>query len=353
MDQPPRLWPDRAIGSVMPLAAPVAGTGRGDSIWAAWTEGRSICAFQTARSALAAFLQTRAIRRILLPAYACASLGDAARGAACEIDAFAVDAELDVDVGDLAARLRPGDAALAIDYFGRPPGSGMLALVAERRDVLWIEDRAQALDPDAPAWGDAVLYSPRKLAGVADGGVLAAEGPLPTPESADADSEDALWAPQRARLADIDGCEPASWYPAFQAREAGFKVGRSAMSPLTRDLLKALPIAPQADARRRNFAVLAEHLADFALWPQIVSPTFAPLAFPVVAAEAATLHATLAEQRIFCARHWADLTSSAEEHPAAHRLAARCLSIPCEPRYSAEEMHRVGAAVREALRQQA
>ena len=37
-------------------------------------------------------------------------------------------------------------------------------------DIFWIEDCAQALVPDVP-WGDWQIFSPRKLFGVADGGV--------------------------------------------------------------------------------------------------------------------------------------------------------------------------------------
>ncbi|MFI4965124.1 MAG: hypothetical protein ACHP9T_07125 [Caulobacterales bacterium] len=237
---------------------------------------------------------------------------------------------------------------MAIDYFGRPPAASFRELVATHRDVLWIEDRAQALDPGAPAWGDVVLYSPRKLIGVADGGVLVADGDLPA-EPADRETPAGLWVPQLARLEDPDGARPETWFPASQARENAFAVSRAGMSPLTRRLLVGLAIAPEAEARRRNYAVLAGHLAPHALWPDLTSPSFAPLAFPILAADCAGLAQRLAEQRIFCATHWADLPSPPEAFPEAHRIAAHCLSIPCEPRYSSQEMHCVGEAVRAAL----
>lgn len=321
----------------------------GPSIWTSWVGSRSARAYETARSALAELLRVRGVRRILLPAYACASLADAGRAAGCEVEFFAIRDGLRADSADLGRRLRKGDAALAIDYFGRAPDAALTGLAAARRDVLWIEDRAQALDPGVPPWGDVVLYSPRKLLGVADGGILVADGNLPSPQPADPATAASLWLPQIARLEDPDGSRPQTWYAASQAREGAFQVGRAAMSRLTRRLLDSLPVEPEAEARRRNYAVLAGHLRSHALWPEVELPAFAPLAFPILSDNCEALRQVLAEQRIFCARHWADLPSPPGEFPDAHRIAGRCLSIPCDPRYSSQEMHRVGAALLAAL----
>ena len=333
------LWPDRPIGSVMPIALGQAAPA--DSVWSALTAGRHVAAFETARGALAALLEARGAR-LVLPAYSCLTLAAAARGA---VAYYPVDATLEPDVDALAALLQPGDVVVGVDYFGRAPTPAFRALAAERNDVLWVEDRAQALDTGAPPWGQAQLYSPRKLFGVADGGILVADFDLPQPTEPPAD--DSIWQAQIARAEDEAGLYPETWFAPSNAREAAFAVTRRAMSPRTRDLLSHIDPRPETAARQRNYAALYAHLSDFALFPDIAEPDFAPLAFPVLtdAAEAAK---RLAAQRIFCARHWPALPSPAS-FAAEHALAARCLSIPCEPRYTEEEMHRAGAAVRAIL----
>ncbi len=96
-------------------------------------------------------------------------------------------------------------------------------------------------------------------------------------------------------------------------------------------------------ARRANWQVLAAELADIALWPD-ASVAFAPLAFPVVVDDAAALSAHMAAERIWCARHWAELPSPGS-FAAAHALSRRCLSLPLDGRYGEDDMERIIAAI--------
>jgi dTDP-4-amino-4,6-dideoxygalactose transaminase len=324
---------DRAIGGVFaaaPEGAPVAG-----SVWAAWTAGwPHVAAYRTARSALAALLADRRPGRLLLPDYTCEAIWR--HGAV----AYPIGPDLQPDVDRLAALLRPGDAVVGVNYFGRSPSPAFRALAASRPDVLWIEDRAQALEPGAPAWGEVVIYSPRKLLGVADGGVMVSRSPLPQPAAGPDD--DSLWAPEDARAGDPDGNEPQAWYPLFQRREAAFAVDAAPMSARTMKALRAAKIAPIVAARRANWRTLAGRLGEHALWPQL-DPDFAPLAFPILVTDAAASVRALAEHRLWCPRHWADLPGA--PGPAARALSERLVSLPCDQRYGEADMQRLADAV--------
>ena len=325
-----------AIGSVLPLPHP--GPPAAFSLWRHWTGGRSATAFQTARGALAALLQARAAPRLWLPAYVCRALAEACVFAGVEICWYGLDDDLAPDLNALAAGLRPRDAALVIAYFGRAPPESLRRFAAERPDVLWIEDRAQALEADGVPWAEFVLYSPRKLVGVPDGGLLVGEAP-PAPSAAPAPLDAA---PQRARQADPQGLAPETWYPAFRAQEAAFDARPLAMSQLTRELLDGIEPAPLAARRRANYVALAQALPDYALWPE-AAPAFAPLAFPVRVEDRDGVAARLAHERIYCPHHWPDLPSPAADFPAVHALNAEILSIPCDHRYGPEDMARVAA----------
>jgi len=301
------------------------------------TAGRNWRGFRTGRAALAALLRHRGVTRVWLPAYVCANLTDGSDDS--EIAWYGTGDRLDVQP-EAFDGVRPGDAVVVIDYFGRSPSEAVRNL-AENRDILWIEDRAQAMDPDAEPFGEVVLHSPRKLFGVGDGGVLVG-GDLPEP----AGSDDAdLFVPNDLRAADPEGLDPARWFDAFRAREAGFDAAPLPMSARTLETLKAIDPAAEIAARKANWAVLAEALPDLALWP-IKSLGFAPLAFPVVVNDAATLSAHMAKNRIWCARHWADLPSP-QGFAVEHDLSRRCLSLPLDGRYDSEDMERIVAAIRE------
>jgi hypothetical protein len=322
-----------------PMGPPDAG-----SVWSLWTGAYAHhAAFRTARSALAALLAQRGVRRLWMPAYACDAIAQAAAGV--EALWYGVGADLRIAPGALSG-LRPGDAVLAIDYFGRSPDPAFRRMVESRRDVLWIEDRAQALAPDAPAFGDVLLYSPRKLLGVGDGGVLVGGEPLPRPDG-EADDGDRLWAPEDARARDPDGRDPGAWFPLFRAREAAFKIDRAPIGARSRAALEAARAAPLIARRRANYARLLERLADFALWPG-VAPSFAPLAFPVAVEDRDAVAGRMGERGVFCARHWAELPSP--KGTPAWDIAARILSIPCDHRYGDADMDRAARALKAVAR---
>jgi dTDP-4-amino-4,6-dideoxygalactose transaminase len=331
----------RAIGSVLPL--PDAGPAVAGSLWDRWTQDWGhVAAYRTARGALAALIAERGIRRLWLPAYACQALADAAVG--IPIIWYGVDETLAPDLAALSS-VRAGDAVLAIDYFGAPPPAALLALRAERRDALWIEDRAQAADSGA-AWGDVLLYSPRKLLGVAEGGLMVSQAPLPAPGPETTPVEGGA---QAARRDDPLGDHPERWFAAFQAQEAAFAVDTQPMAPITRALLQATPLEPLAQARRDNYAVLLGELADYALWPKR-SADFAPLAFPVRVQDRDAVARAMAAERFYCARHWPDLPSDPHAFPATHRLNASLLSLPCDQRYDGDDMQRLADGLRTLAR---
>lgn len=333
----------RSLGSVMPAAD--GGERSSESLWRSWTDGWGYhTAFRTGRSALASLLAQRNIRRLWLPAYACDVLAEVSSHVE-EIVWYGVGARLQVEPGAFAA-LRPGDAVLSIDYFGRSPDPAFRKFVAGRPDVLWIEDRAQAMAPDGPAWGDVLLYSPRKLIGAGDGGVMVSAAPLPQPDAAHEPAEDAsLWAPEDARSADPDGLTPETWFPLFQRREATFAVDRRPISRRTLEALSRVDAATAMRRRQANYARLLARLSDYALWPD-VHPDFTPLAFPVLIEDRDRVVGLMGAKGVFCARHWSDLPCPKEGFSEAWALSAHMLSLPCDQRYDEADMDRAAEALK-------
>jgi hypothetical protein len=333
-----------AIGGV--FAAETSGPPVEGSLWDAWSSPfPHHAAYANARSALAALLRQRRTARVWLPAYGCPSLLAGATAGASELRFYPVGADLAFRGGTWTSELAARDAVVVVDYFGRPAGDAWPRERERRDDLMWIEDRAQALAP-GPPFGDAVIYSPRKLVGVGDGGCVFANLTLPVPS---VPADEALWAPEDARAADPDGHAPSLWRPAFQQREARMAASDAAATPRTLAVLKATSLAPIAERRRANWRRLAEALPEYALWA-IANPSFAPLAFPILTSDAAAAVRALSEARIWAPRHWADLASPAADFPDAHWLAQRCISLPLDQRYGAADIDRIAAAVRSKVR---
>lgn len=336
------IVPESAIGSVLPLEH-VDHRPCPDSVWNAWTSGQPhVAAYASARAALATLLEFRGIRRLWLPAYACEAL--AAAGRSCDLLWYGVDLRLDPDLVLLAEEVRAGDAVLLIAFFGRPPCAAVRTLAAKRPDVLWIEDRAQCIEPPASAWSDVVLYSPRKVIGVGEGGVMVGTGPLPVPSRpARPGSSQA----QQERRRDLQGLHPERWFPVFQAQEAAMEPDAAAMSPETFAILTRVPLAPLTAARRRNSALLVAALPDLILRP-CRSGDSAPLAVPIRIARRDAVAAVLAARRIFCACHWARLPSDPAMFSIAGRLSTQMLSLPCGHDCTPSDIRRIVQALRDA-----
>ena len=210
-----------AIGGFFGLHGPTGGVAPDRSLLAAWTAGGAgWVGFHNARSALGWLVRSLRPPVVWLPRYLCRDMREAAGNS---VRLYDVDAGLRLADRALAADLAAGDLVVTVAYFGAPVCDDLRQLAARRADAVWVEDRAQALLVDA---ADAVpgawhLYSPRKLLGVADGGILVGSGlnRLPPPELAAPPPGHAEAAELRVRAA--DRAELAAAYRRYLEIERG------------------------------------------------------------------------------------------------------------------------------------
>jgi dTDP-4-amino-4,6-dideoxygalactose transaminase len=332
----------QAIGGFLGLELPEA-VGGLRRLWGVRDEH---FAFENARSALAGLISAQEEGTVWFPAYICPELVASAPGDRRRY--YPLDTCLSPRVDFLQEMVRAGDLLLVVDFFGRPPGQSFLDYVSAHHDVLFIEDCAQALDTGRPPWGDWRLFSPRKLVGVPDGGLLvpaSAKAAAVLPAASVRDGLDAveLARPQLARFEDEEeGAHNQVWHQLNQTKEAALPISNRRISRLGWAILGLLDANAIADRRRRNFATLAALLPQWAFLPE-QRPRFVPLGFPVRLApeQRARVRDHLNRQRVFAAVHWPNLPSPADEFPAEHALSDSLLTLPCDQRYGDAEMHHV------------
>ena len=317
-----------------------------DSVWAHWTKDTS-CAlgFENARSALAYLFDQKKPRTIWLPSYICRDVmaGDGA------YNFYPADPLNGTDTGFLSRNVADGDAVVVVNYFGHTPSPAMLDFIKSCPDILWVEDRCHTLWSEIPVYGDWAVYSPRKVLGVADGGLLVSyRDELSPPDFAPAQTP--AQTPARMRYEDKDQNQNGLWYPAYQKVEAEMTVSLHPLSGESLNILQNLPISSLIKFRKRNAAILRQYLEGIK-GVQILPSGDAPFCVPVLleSADAADIASRMAKNKVFCARHWADLAVPPEKSPQSHDLARKLLSLPCDHRYDERDMKIVADTLENTL----
>lgn len=334
------------IGGFFERHDPDDGAG-GTSVLEVWTGDRVWAGFVNARSAFAALVGSLPGVTVWLPAFVCSDLVDPSF--AERVRFYPVGEGFVPDLARVEAGMAAGDLVLVVACFGQPVAEGVEAFARRRPDLRIVEDRAQALDPGPAADDRWVLYSPRKLLGVADGGLLVApvgDSALPQP-SATADSA-ALWRAPDLRHDDPEGRDNTVWYAANREKEAAMVVTAEAMTERSLSILSQTSLASLAGPRLANWHVLDRRLRR---WSALPGEAKVPPPGYVIRLESEVrdrvlqgLHAA----RIFAAVHWPEIAAPAADFPREHGWTRELITLPCDHRYGTAEMARVADRV-EAL----
>lgn len=338
------------IGGFFPLALPGCASCAGSSggLLQAWTGGLPFAAFGNARSALSALITRVKPAHVWLPSFVCTAVAESVPHSLQRF--YAVDGALAIDT-DMLAQAKAGDVVLGVNYFGISPNKVFLRFVAARPDLVFVEDCAHCAVP-GPAWGHWRLFSPRKVVGVADGGILVSMHPdaIPPQPAAEPDDASELWRAPLLRFEDPRQEGSAQWHPANQSKEAAMRVSNAGATRMSLALLGLHDPQEIACRRRDNFAVLQAAIGEHLL-PLRMTADSVPFAFPVrlVPQRRDTVLRRLHASGIFAAVHWDTLPVAQTDFQQAHLLSRSLISLPCDQRYEATHMEYMAEIFRQAL----
>ncbi len=310
--------------------------------------------FCNATSALAELLGRLTPGSVWLPSYCCIALFLAAEAARVPIRIYGIGGDLSWDETDWIDQVRPGDAVVIIDYFGRRQKPAQLEAL-RARGAWVIEDATQAmLNDQVGEAADFTIFSPRKFLGVPDGGILASSAALQIEPFA-LEAAPAEWwltafnATLGRRDFDRFGGE-RRWFDLFQQAERTAPIGPFAMSGLSRVLLSTcFDYAALRKRRQDNYDRLEEALGDLAVMPPRDEGEV-PMAFPIRVMERSAVLKSLFSQQIFSPVHWPLEGFIPHDFADSHRLSREIISLHCDHRYGEADMRRIVEAVRAGLR---
>ncbi len=276
------------------------------------------------RNALAYLIEARRLRAIVLPVFNCDSVTNLCKKYGVNMRFYSITQEfLPEDV-----RLEPGEWLYLVNAYGQLRPEQLTAL-AERYGRVIVDNAQAYFAPPLP--GMDTLYTCRKFFGVPDGAILYTdvrlEREIPTDVSHD-----------RMRFLLGRTERPASeFYPEyvennrrFQAEEIKF------MSPLTELLLHNLDYEAIKKKRTENFSRLHERLRGRnQLHLRVPEGAFA---YPLMLKEAEERKKALIQARIYIPTLWPNVLRDAAADSFDLRMARDVLPIPCDQRYSVDDM---------------
>lgn len=290
--------------------------------------------FQSARAAFFALLQAGRPDRVWMPDYLCDSMLAPLHAAGVTVMPYEVDARFEVS-GQVD--LQADDWFYAVNYFGVRTREidALLARVDPARVVL---DHCQAFYVPAPACL-ASIYSPRKFFGVADGGFLVTDLPVPAPQQ-----DDTPVLEHAGHLLMRLAGAPEIGYAAYQRSEQALAaLAPRHMSALSERILGSVDLEAARERRKRNFDYLHRRLARFNGCDLDPGSIDGPLCYPSLTG-AQGLREALIAQRIYVATYWPDVLQRAPGASAAAALVRELVPLPCDQRYDEDDMARVADA---------
>lgn len=288
----------------------------------------------TGRNALEYILRSIGeVKHIYLPYYTCEVVLEPIEKLRIPYTFYHINRQFEL-VDDIQPQ--EGEFIIANNYFGIK--DAYIQQLAERYGDRLIVDCAQAFFAK-PIPGIKCFYSTRKYVGVADGGV-AYLGNLPN---------------DRVEINEIERSDDHDSHLLKRKRfgaEAGFADYQANEKKLDNQPIRWMPVNTKwildhidydkvIARRRENFQYLQEALAaknQLQLPPMDLFEC--PMVYPFLMDTERDLRKELIENKVFAARYWPNV-KEVHGFETEYDLAMNVIPIPCDQRYSDEEMNRI------------
>lgn len=316
--------------------------------------------FNTGRTAIKMVLsklKQKNYNKVLLPAFLCDSVKDAALRAGLELVYYRVNIDLSIDVNSI--QFDRQSVLYVVQYFGQRINQEMLSCIRQYQSSggIVIEDISLSLlsdDEDFVGFGDYIIGSLRKWFPIVDGGILLSkESECFDLSGASNDYTLNYYTAQILKSLYLKSeNRDKEWKKAFLSYNAeGMKALFSdytprGMSRVSMDLMKGLDLRQIRDQRNSNYDTLHALISNIPQLSILVKRkgTMTPLGMGILCEERDELLQYLISKDIYCNVHWRSNESTKHFHESEY-LSSRCITIPCDQRYGKIEMNYIGRSL--------
>ncbi len=284
-----------------------------------------LLALNSGSNSLLYLIKARHITKIHIPWYLCDSVSNLITKSGCQFDYYSVDEQFQ-PIFD--KQLGAGEYLYVVNLYGQITDEKIKALKARYHQLIM--DHSQAFF-QRPLEEVDTIYSCRKYFGLPDGAYLATDAQLS--ESLEQDQS-------KDRMEHVLGRSESSasdYYVDFRnSNDKLSNVPLRTMSNLTSHLMGAIDTDRAIQKRNENYAYLHELLATEN--PLKLTTPIGPFAYPLFVENGMVSRKKLAEQKIYIPLLWPNVLEDCPQNSIEYQYALNILPLPCDQRYSQEDM---------------
>lgn len=287
--------------------------------------------FQSARAAFYALLEAGSPRKVWMPYYICDSMLSPLHEIGVPISFYSLNSDFSIK-DDI--ELLDCEWILYVNYFGIC-GAEQNRLLSKYPKEQLVFDHSQAFF-QKPLDCLATIYSPRKFFGVPDGGMLSTQLKIRNDFARDESSYD-----RTKHLLKRACFTPEKGYADYQVAESTLQNCQpKGMSVFTDHLLKTIDYTTVKDQRNNNFWYLHEALASVNKVQIDRKYVDGPMVYPFLT-DNVSLKSEFIQRRIFIPTYWPEVEQRSNSGMFEHKLLACLNALPCDQRYTANEMDKI------------
>ena len=294
-----------------------------------------LVAVNNARCALLYIIKAKQYKKVYLPYYLCDSVRLVLEREMIPFEEYRID-RLFLPILDI--KTNPGEVVYIVNYYGLISEDRLISLKNRYGNI--VVDNAQAFFT-RPIKGIDTIYSCRKFFGVPDGGYAYTEAEFQEDIPGDVSMER-----MKHILGRFEGNSASDYYDFFNNNDESFKeIELRLMSKLTHNILGAIDYQEAKRRREDNFIFLSKALGERNILKVECPP--GPYAYPLYVQNGMKAKEQLAKQKIYVATLWPNVLDTGLDIET--ELTENILPLPCDQRYSEEDMQRVVNAVMELI----
>lgn len=295
-----------------------------------------LIALNSARNALLYVMQAKEIKKLYIPFYLCDCIRNSLQNHDHDFSYYHVDENF---MPRIENKLEEGAHLFIVNHYGQHSNDTIKKFETMYGSII-LDNTHAFFQP--PLAGIDTIYSCRKFFGVPDGAYLSTDAVLKEELAADFSKDRYPY-----MLGRFEG-KASDYYKDYgEVNELFALEPLKSMSRLTHNMLGAIDYERVRRIRNRNFGYLESQFSR--LNPLKLSTPDGAFAYPFYCEDGPEIRKTLAEKKIYIPTLWPNVLADTQEAAIENRYTANILPLPCDQRYSLEDMAYMAKLLKEAL----